>query len=313
VDTLHNNSIMIHGERRIGKTSLLYHLSNVLREANDLDYWFVPLYLDLEGTTQETFFHFLLEEIAGGLRFQPTLGDTLTPLLDDLRDRSMAGDGYTDRDFSRDLREIVQALQAYGDHHYPDKQLRLILLMDEMDVINNYDHLIQQQLRRIFMRDFAANLGAVVAGIQISKTWDRVESPWYNLFNEIKLEPFTREQALELLTQPVRGYYVYDQAALEFIVDKCEGRPFRIQQYGLEAVNHMLAHGRRRIRLDDAEAAHRAIQNNAHDQEAQPPDGDRRNGEFASGPAPAADDGGELLRADHDVAGPAEASSEVQT
>ncbi|GIV78255.1 MAG: hypothetical protein KatS3mg050_2649 [Litorilinea sp.] len=134
--------------------------------------------------------------------------------------------------------------------------------MDEMDVMSRYDHLIQQQLRRIFMREFAATVGAVVAGIQISKEWERVESPWYNLFNEIALEPFSREQAIELLVEPVRGYYTYDPAAIEFILDKSEGRPFRIQQYGLEAVNHMLAAGRRRIRLEDAEAAHEHIQNN---------------------------------------------------
>jgi len=56
-----------------------------------------------------------------------------------------------------------------------------------MDVISSYYTLAQQQLRRIFMSPLAANLGAVVAGIQISKEWDRMESPWYNLFNEIPL------------------------------------------------------------------------------------------------------------------------------
>ena len=45
VDTLHNNSIMIHGERRIGKTTLLYQLVARLREVDDADYWFVPLYI----------------------------------------------------------------------------------------------------------------------------------------------------------------------------------------------------------------------------------------------------------------------------
>ncbi|MBV7333418.1 hypothetical protein KFU94_35320 [Chloroflexi bacterium TSY] len=64
VDTLHNNSIMIHGERRIGKTTLLYQLASKLEDVADPDYWFLPIYIDLEGTTQEKFFHFLMEEIA---------------------------------------------------------------------------------------------------------------------------------------------------------------------------------------------------------------------------------------------------------
>jgi hypothetical protein len=76
VDTLHNNSIMIYGERRIGKTTLLYQLSNILRQIDDPDYWFLPIYIDLEGTSQEEFFHFLIEEIAVGIEAISD-GDTL--------------------------------------------------------------------------------------------------------------------------------------------------------------------------------------------------------------------------------------------
>lgn len=260
VNTLHNNSIMIHGERRIGKTTILYQLGNVLREVDDPDYWFVPIYIDLEGTTRDEFFHFLMEEVAMHAAQLPQAEDELAPTLGTLRYGERPAAEYGDRDFSADLRQLIQALQAYGERHHPRKALRLILLMDEMDVVSNFGHLIQQQLRRIFMRDFAATLGAVVAGIQISKEWDRVESPWYNLFNEVEVEPFSREQALELLIEPVRDVYSYDPAALEFIIEHSEGRPFRLQQYALEAVSSMLADGRRRILLSDVESAHARIQ-----------------------------------------------------
>ena len=260
VDTLHNNSIMIHGERRIGKTTLLYQLNNHLWGLEDDEYWFVPLYVDLEGTEEETFFHFLMEEI---LHTASTLSG-LTPetkaALQDLLYYRPGHEQYTDREFIRDLRDVVKALQHYGEESHPGKHLRLILLMDEMDVFNAYDHLMQQRLRRMFMRDFAATLGAVIAGIRISKEWGRIESPWYNLFNEIELEPFTREQATELLTEPVRGFYRYEQNVVDFIIDNCAGRPFRIQQYGLEAVGRMLADGRRTITMADAEFAHGHIQ-----------------------------------------------------
>jgi hypothetical protein len=168
---------------------------------------------------------------------------------------------------------VMGVLGDYARTYQPDKQLRLILLIDEMDVMTTYDRIVQQQLRRIFMREFAETLGAVVAGIQISRDWDRVESPWFNMFNEIALTPFTREQAIELLVEPVRGIYQYDAAALEFILDSAQGRPYRLQQYGLEAVNHMLAHRRRRITLVDAEAAHERIESTERDATAdgQPP------------------------------------------
>ena len=183
VDTLHNNSIMIHGERRIGKTTLLYQLNNHLWGLEDAEYWFVPLYVDLEGTEQDAFFHFLMEEI---LHTASTLSgltpETKAALQDLLYYHRLEHAGYTDREFIRDLRDVIKALQTYGEERHPGKHLRLILLMDEMDVFNAYDQLIQQRLRRIFMRDFAATLGAVIAGIRISKEWGRIESPWYNLF-----------------------------------------------------------------------------------------------------------------------------------
>ena len=137
--------------------------------------------------------------------------------------------------------------------------MRLILLLDEVDTLSHFNHIYQQQLRRIFMRDFAATLGAVVAGIAISKDWDRIESPWYNLFNEIAMQPFSRSEAVELLVEPVRGYYLYEPAALSFIIDQSDGRPYRIQQYAMEAVNHMLKHKRRQILMVDVMFAHAQI------------------------------------------------------
>ena len=109
----------------------------------------------------------------------------------------------------RDLRLIIGHLQEQTD-----KTIRLILLLDEVDVMNDYDQLTQQQLRGIFMEQFAQNLGAVVAGVRISKAWDRPESPWFNLFYEIELAPIGRDDALALLQEPVKGIYRWDQDRL---------------------------------------------------------------------------------------------------
>ena len=260
VSTLHNNSIMIHGERRIGKTTLLFQLANTLRQIDDQEYWFVALYIDLEGTLEDTFFHTLMEEIAQHIRSLQYLDETQHQLLDALSFHTTLATDYTDRAFSRDLRYVIQLLESYSDTHCAGRQVRLILLMDEIDTLSRYDHLIQQQLRRIFMREFAASVGAVVAGIEINKDWERVESPWFNLFNEIAMQPFTRDEAVELLVEPVRGYYIFEPDAIDFILQQSDGRPHRIQQYAMEAVNEMLRHKRRRITMHDVMTAHAIIQ-----------------------------------------------------
>lgn len=265
VDTLHNNSIMIHGERRIGKTTLLYQLASRLRDVDDKSFWFLPLYIDLEGTVEGDFFHFLMEEILSGTVALPGANEEIRPHLSDFLYYRTIEAGYTDREFSRDLRDLIGLLQTYAEKRYPTKQIRIILLLDEMDVMSAYSRIAQQRLRRIFMRDFAVALGAVVAGIQISKEWDRIESPWYNLFNEIELQPFDRAQAIELLTEPIRGIYEYEPAALEYILERSDGKPYRLQQYALEAVNHMLADKRRQIVLDDVEYANEHIEGVGND------------------------------------------------
>jgi Trp operon repressor len=267
VATLHNNSIMIHGERRIGKTTLLYQLANALRQVEDEEYWFVPVLIDLEGTTEDKLFLQLAEDIYQTAISLPALTPSAQRSLQFLachrwstaNPEDELPSQYTDREFGRDLRTIVRMLEQYAEQQQDQRQLRLILLLDEVDTLSQFNPIYQQQLRRIFMRDFAATLGAIVAGIAISKEWDRVESPWFNLFNEIAMAPFSHAEAVELLVEPVRGYYIYEPAALEFIVTHSDGRPYRIQQYGLEAVNHMLKHKRRRIQMGDVEYAHAQI------------------------------------------------------
>jgi ligand-binding sensor domain-containing protein len=267
VATLHNNSIMIHGERRIGKTTLLYQLGNALRQVEDEEYWFVPVMIDLEGTTEDKLFLQLAEDIYQAAINLPDLAPAALHSMQFLACHrwslaEAAGEiamQYSDREFGRDLRIIVRLLEQYAEQRADTRQVRLILLLDEVDTLSKFDPIYQQQLRRIFMRDFAATLGAVVAGIAISKEWDRVESPWFNLFNEIAMAPFSYAEAIELLVEPVRGYYIYEPAALDFIVQHSDGRPYRIQQFALEAVNHMLQHKRRRIQLCDVEYAHTQI------------------------------------------------------
>ena len=249
-NALHQNSIMIHGQRRMGKTTLLYQLAEMLRQADDPEWAFIPVYMDLEGTSQSRFFYALMDAIWGALQAYA---------LDNSPRLAFFGstpEDYTDREFTADLR---LALDSVIEVVAPRKA-RVILLLDEMDVVSAYDTVVQQQLRRIFMSPLAANLGAVVAGIQISKTWDRLESPWYNMFNEIPLELFTDEQARELLVEPVRGVYEWEPAAIEFVVQQSEGYPHRLQQYALEAVNQMLAANRQQITLDDVQAAHEIIE-----------------------------------------------------
>ncbi|MCP4300172.1 MAG: hypothetical protein GY783_06290, partial [Gammaproteobacteria bacterium] len=49
LQTIHNNSLLIYGERRIGKTSIQHQIKKRLRKLDDPHYDFHPVYVDLQG------------------------------------------------------------------------------------------------------------------------------------------------------------------------------------------------------------------------------------------------------------------------
>ena len=248
---LAHNSMMIHGERRIGKTSLLYQLLDDLRQLHDDKYKFFPVFLDLEGTLEAEFFHHLMEGLLEALQTQ--LADF--PAQEKLQYHLLATNApYSDRHMRRDLRQIVSHLK----HQY-ELTPRIIFLLDEADILSTYSSLTQQQLRRILQDAFASNVGVVIAGVNISKTWDRVESPWYNMFVEIVVPPFNRYEAELLMRKPVYGFYEWEEDAIQFVWNRSHGRPHRIQQIAREAVNIMLDDHRRRITVEDVRRAYERI------------------------------------------------------
>ncbi len=63
LNVLHHNSLMITGERRIGKTSLLHHLKKALEKDDRDDYRFFPVASDLQGVPEAAFFHTVMADV----------------------------------------------------------------------------------------------------------------------------------------------------------------------------------------------------------------------------------------------------------
>ena len=239
LQTIHNNSLLIYGERRIGKTSIQHQIKKRLRELDDPVYEFHPVYIDLQGTPETRFFQTIAEDI-----FQE-----LTPVLDGLRPgKDLSGD-YTYRDFIRDVRAVLKTLKMRTS-----KKVRLVLLIDEVDELNDYDPRVNQKLRSLFMKSFAESLVAVVSGVEIKKHWEREGSPWYNFFEEIEVKPFGPQDAQELIERPIRGMFKLDRGTAERIISLTGGRPYLIQKLCISLVTRLHEQHRRRITIADVEA-----------------------------------------------------------
>jgi GAF domain-containing protein len=247
MSVLHRNSVLLYGERRIGKTTMLKQLEMRLHAADDPETRFRPVFIDLQGVEEGAFFTTMIEEILH--RFgKRTAGLTL---------QYQPGRGtYGGREFQRDLRTLVTALCG----EQPDGRIeRLVLLIDEADVMYGYDERALQEFRRIFMNDYAEYLSVVFAAVDIHRQWRRYESPLYNLFHHIEITPLTRDDIEALARSPVRGRYEYDDAAIELIVRYSAGRPMKAQLYCMEAISHVREQGRTTVLADDIERANEVI------------------------------------------------------
>ncbi len=246
INSLHNNSLLLHGPRRIGKTSLLHQLKKRLENENDPHYFFVPVYIDLQGTPEDRFFSVLMHDIADGC-------ESYVREKPDLSIYRESGE-YSARDFNRDIKTVLKLLNGQRQ-----KTLKLVLLIDEVDELNGYSAKTNQKLRSIFMKTFAENLVAVMAGTHIRKRWEREGSPWYNFFEEIAVGGIDRDAAEKLVREPVKGIFYYDDAAVQKILTCSELIPYRIQRICVNVVARVIEQRRRRITAADVEVVMREV------------------------------------------------------
>jgi tetratricopeptide (TPR) repeat protein len=241
LQTIHNNSLLLYGERRIGKTSLQHHLRRRLLQLDDPQYEFFPVYVDLQGTPESQFFATLAEDVF----------HELAPELDGmLPGHGLDADAdYGYRELVADLRKVIKILEGKTS-----KQVKLVLLIDEVDELNAYDPRINQRLRSLFMKSFAENLVAVVSGVEIRKQWDKEGSPWYNFFEEIEVAPIGRDDAEALITRPIGGVFKLDQEVIDRILELTGSKPYHVQRLCVALVNRMYEKGRRVVTIADVDA-----------------------------------------------------------
>ncbi len=243
---VHNNSFMIHGDRRIGKTSLLLQLKKNLSGMDAERYRFFPVFIDLQGVEEANLFHHMM----GELLLQAADWEVA---LDGLSYADEA-ESYQSRPFSRDLKKIIQRLQERES-----RRVMMVLLMDEVDVLNEFGEKTNQKLRGVFMKDFAEHLTCVMAGIHLKREWESSGSPWYNFFEEIPVATFNRKNARALIVDPVRGVFAYKADAVDLILNKTACHPYLIQKVCVSVIGEKLKQNRFTVTRGDVDAALRKL------------------------------------------------------
>lgn len=199
-------STSVVGERRIGKSSLLYHLCQTgVRRLNDTSYRFC--YVDLQDAHYHTAVGF----------FQTVLHKLEVPADAVKADNSLNGNlvAFSDQ---------IDALEKAGQ--------RLVFCLDEFE--NTFKH--RDQFSEDFFDHMRAQLNtrkmafvtATQRGLQSLSLEGKLTSPFYNLFTVVELKEFTDDEAQKFLK-------VYDQRVtfadeeLMFILSNLETHPLKLQ------------------------------------------------------------------------------------
>jgi hypothetical protein len=237
---LESRSVKLVGERRIGKTSFLHHLCGLLARDEAQAARPFPVFVDLEAATAPLPYRALMEETLEALALPPGSRAGL---------RFASRNGYDARDFSHDMRRLVEELRRRAQ-----RPARLVLLVDEIDVLGGAPGGPGDLWLRPLLEDCREELRVVLAGVRRNtKTASANESA--AALDEVKVEPLSAHEAEELVTRPVAGVFEYQPLAVERILERSRLRPYLIQALCRQAVDRMLDEGRTSVRLADVEAS----------------------------------------------------------
>ncbi len=219
ISSSHPQCISIIGERKIGKSSLLYFISH----ENTREKWlkdtesYVFLLIDLQERACEmsfsTFFQFIFRMLA------EQLDDSLVP-------DSLIQGVETEAQFYESFKRIVTNIENQG--------LKLILLFDEFGVITgseNFDSAFFSFLRSIANNYECAYITTSRVKLQnLCRDTDISESPFFNIFTPVLLGQFDRDEARSLIFTPSEQAGVkFDEREAEFVLSVAGHHPLFIQ------------------------------------------------------------------------------------
>ena len=231
--------LVLHGQRRVGKTSVLKQIPNFLPDK------YIQVFFDLQGrtnTTLDRFLWWLAREIARTLKQERGIS---LPRPD--REAFAADPEYLINEFLPNLRPLL-------NEHV------LLLTFDEFDTLDRSG--VQEtlavpliaylrRLMEIEWLNFVFSIGSSgdkLENMQASYT-DFFKSALYR-----KISFLTRDDCYRLITKPVEGTIQYDRVAVNRIAEITSGHPYFTQLMCHELFSLCQKTGARVIRAKDVES-----------------------------------------------------------
>jgi len=194
------HTIVCHGLRRTGKTSLLFRIM----EKGFSDERIIPVYLDIQGLYDE-------KDLFFSLAYK--INDAL------LINNSMEINNFGD--FKRYLKNIQtdKIIVVLADE-FEELQMRVDDGKMERSVFSHIRHLMQHENKLIFIFCGTHKLEEMAADY-----W----SIFFNTALYLKINFLNKENTIQLITEPVKNQLKYDELAVEHIYKLTHGQPYLTQ------------------------------------------------------------------------------------
>lgn len=208
-----DNAIVLYGERRTGKTSVLYQIPRHLQDSS-----YIPIFVDLQQLSLDSvdsFFWQFAIKIWGGLRRVRQVGSLARPQQEDFAAASV----YFTEVF------LDQVEEAIGDR-------KLLIMLDE------FSRLRTKVESGDLSEDIFGSLRALMADhrmtliISLGSKLEELEAEYSVLFNQAIYRRITfldQADTRALITQPVVQHYGYSDRAIDLIYRSTSGHPFYVQ------------------------------------------------------------------------------------
>lgn len=227
--------LIFHGQRRTGKTSILYQLK--IRLENN----FLPVILDFQGMTDSgtgNFFYWMIREICNELSRK-----NIEMALPDEVEFNQKPAFYFRDVF---LQEVKRKL---GNR-------KIILMMDEFETID--DKIREKKIDKdilVFMRNLmqhSENIDFIFSGThQLEEMSSDYWSILFNIGLYNKISFLEQNEAVQLICDPVKEYMEYDPLAVEKILEMTAGHPYFVQLICSYLVEHQMKKKRNYATIED--------------------------------------------------------------
>ena len=229
--------VVIYGQKRAGKSSILYHLKERLKTRGDL------LVLDIGNIGA------ILDEHSKVPFLYQILWTILKALRDSVEDKVMEGNSPIDIPFPKDtefyqhpsplvlFRDVFERFRRAITRFADWKEMRVVLLIDEFSYI--YGYIAKGLIPETFMKNWKALLqdnffNVVLVGQDVMPRFKQRFPNEFGTTQDERVTYLRREDAIRLIDEPIRiggrgGESRYRERAIGRILELTAGSPFYIQ------------------------------------------------------------------------------------